>query len=166
MQQLRRPSRMPLERYGAWMLVREHERDGREEQKDPVSFDMGLSSTFQRFFALLTLVVTYLLSHPVRSFSPERPGMREHASASQASMATLDIRHERTDRGHGNPSGLSRWQRLLISVLKGGPVPRHIAFIMDGHSSQCVAVHPSQRESRRQHILHEKLYKNVPGSIV
>ena len=59
--------------------------------------------------------------------------MREHASASQASMATLDIRRERTDRGHGNPSGLSRWQRLLISVLKGGPVPRHIAFIMDGN---------------------------------
>ena len=59
--------------------------------------------------------------------------MREHASASQATMAALDIRHERTDRGHGNPSGLSRWQRLLISVLKGGPVPRHIAFIMDGN---------------------------------
>ena len=45
----------------------------------------------------------------------------------------LDIRQERTDRGHGNPSGLSRWQRLVISVLKGGPVPRHIAFIMDGN---------------------------------
>ena len=49
------------------------------------------------------------------------------------STEALDIRHERTDRGHGNPSGLSRWQRLVISVLKGGPVPRHIAFIMDGN---------------------------------
>lgn len=49
------------------------------------------------------------------------------------STEALDIRHERTDRGHGSPSGLSRWQRLVISVLKGGPVPRHIAFIMDGN---------------------------------
>ena len=49
------------------------------------------------------------------------------------SSEALDIRQERTDRGHGNPSGLSRWQRLVISVLKGGPVPRHIAFIMDGN---------------------------------
>ena len=50
-----------------------------------------------------------------------------------SSTEALDIRQERTDRGHGNPSGLSRWQRLVISVLKGGPVPRHIAFIMDGN---------------------------------
>ena len=62
---------------------------------------------------------------------------REHAAASRSmptsSSEALDIRQERTDRGHGNPSGLSRWQRLVISVLKGGPVPRHIAFIMDGN---------------------------------
>ena len=73
----------------------------------------------------------------VRSYRPchaAPPG--EHA-AKRSSMPTsteaLDIRHERTDRGHGSPSGLSRWQRLVISVLKGGPVPRHIAFIMDGN---------------------------------
>ena len=46
---------------------------------------------------------------------------------------SLDIRHERTDRGQGSPSGLSWWQRLACGIVKAGPVPRHVAFIMDGN---------------------------------
>jgi len=36
-------------------------------------------------------------------------------------------------QGHGNPSSLPRWQQLAISLLRGGPLPCHIGFIMDGN---------------------------------
>ena len=54
--------------------------------------------------------------------------------ARENAPAVLDIRHERTDRGlNGCESGLSRWQRMACSTVKAGPLPRHVAFIMDGN---------------------------------
>lgn len=43
---------------------------------------------------------------------------------------------ERTDRGWGRArsrSGLKWWEQLACTVVRAGPVPRHVAFIMDGN---------------------------------
>ena len=41
---------------------------------------------------------------------------------------------ERTDRGqNGEPSGLNWLERLACGIVKVGPIPQHVAFIMDGN---------------------------------
>ena len=41
---------------------------------------------------------------------------------------------ERTDRGqHGEPSGLNWVERLACGIVNSGPIPQHVAFIMDGN---------------------------------
>lgn len=57
------------------------------------------------------------------------------SSSSQAEEVVFTTSpSERTDRGHGDSSSQLAWhERLACSVVRTGPIPSHVAFIMDGN---------------------------------
>ena len=54
-----------------------------------------------------------------------------------ASLDTIEIVEapsERSDRGlHGETSGLKFHERMACRIVSAGPIPKHVAFIMDGN---------------------------------
>ena len=54
-----------------------------------------------------------------------------------ASLDTIEIVEapsERSDRGlHGESSGLKFHERMACRIVSAGPIPKHVAFIMDGN---------------------------------
>ena len=50
-------------------------------------------------------------------------------------IKVVTLPSELTDRGQqaGASSGLAWWQRMLCQIVKAGPTPKHVGFIMDGN---------------------------------
>ena len=60
--------------------------------------------------------------------------LRRHMVTSTPLAAATERPSERTDRGqHGEPSGLNWVERLACGIVNSGPIPQHVAFIMDGN---------------------------------
>ena len=57
-----------------------------------------------------------------------------HAAIKADDLTISEKGAERTDRGRaGEPSGLGFIERCACRVIRAGPTPRHVAFIMDGN---------------------------------
>ncbi len=55
------------------------------------------------------------------------------AAPAPGSIATVSLPAEESRRDAASSTLLRRGQRLLCSALRAGPVPQHVAFIMDGN---------------------------------
>ena len=75
----------------------------------------------------------------VDGFSTKMHSSTENAAPPKVASPTKkqsaeQVAQQRTDRGHnGGPSGLNWLERLGCSIVMAGPVPQHVAFIMDGN---------------------------------